>query len=127
MGDLSDLDPGQIKQLIGLLEGMLPKEKSSTKKKKPAPKSNKSVTRSKRIVDNERENKFLSMPEMSMHKSDAAIDKKLNKFPPTPRSRGFSLVQVTCRLCGKTEEISPKLAPESIDRYKCNNCSSSEG
>ena len=134
MDSLQNLDPEQIKQLIGLLQTMLPsskeaetkqpKKKSSSKKKSSF---NKSVTRSKRIIDEERENKFLDMPESGMHKSDSLIDKKLNRFPPTPRSRSFDFVKVTCRICGRTEEISPKLVPESSDRYKCNQCSSSQG
>lgn len=132
MDNLENLDPNQIKQLIGLLQQMLPQPetKEKTKKKKSVPKSKNvlnTVTRSKRVTDSQRENKFLSMPEMSMHKSDSAIDKQLQKFPPTPRSRGFSLVSVVCRICGKTEKISPKLVPESADRYKCNNCSSTQG
>lgn len=129
MDDLSNLDPNQIKQLIGLLQQMLPSDtikKSGVKKSKPK-KKNTTITKSKRIVDQDRENKFLSMPELNMHKSDTSIDKKLNKFPPTPRSRNFNLIEVTCRICGKKEEISPKLAPESVDRYKCNQCSSSQG
>lgn len=129
MDDLSNLDPNQIKQLIGLLQQMLPSDKPKETKKtaKKTKTKNTNVTRSKRIIDQERENKFLSMPEMAMHKSDTLIDKKLNKFPPTPRSRGFNLVRVSCRICGKTEEVSPKLVPESVDRYKCNQCSSSQG
>lgn len=127
MDNLNEMNPDQIKQLIGLLQQMLPESKQTKTKKPKTVKKQSGVTRSKKSVEKHRENKFLSMPEMSMHKSDALIDKKLNKFPPTPRSRGFSLVKVVCRLCGKTEEISPKLVPESSDRYKCNRCSSSEG
>jgi hypothetical protein len=131
MANLGDLDPNQINQLIGLLQQMLPKSEDEPKKSKSKPKAKeqklKSVTKSKRIVDQDRQNKFLSMPEMGMHKSDTSIDKKLQKFPPTPRSREFSLIDVKCRICGKTDEVSPKLLPESADRYKCNNCSSTQG
>jgi hypothetical protein len=131
MANLGDLDPTQINQLIGLLQQMLPKEEDTPKKSKTKSKAKEqklqSVTKSKRIVDQERKNKFLSMPEMNMHKSDTSIDKQLQKFPPTPRSREFSLINVTCRICGRTDEVSPKLLPESADRYKCNNCSSTQG
>jgi hypothetical protein len=131
MANLGDLDPNQISQLIGLLQQMLPKSEDEPKKSKSKTKVKeqkfKRVTNSKRIVDQDRENKFLSMPERNMHKSDSAIDKKLNKLPPTPRSRKFSLMNVTCRICGKTDKVSPKLLPESADRYKCNNCSSTQG
>jgi len=131
MDDLENLDPNQIKQLIGMLQKMLPNKediaKKNTKKKNKPKSSLKTVSRSKRVIDQKRENKFVDMPEMSMHKSDTLIDKQLQKFPPTPRSRGFSLVNVVCRTCGKKEQVSPKLVPESIDRYKCNNCSSTQG
>ena len=131
MDNLQNLDPDQIKQLIGLLQSMLPsspKESGGTKKKADKKKSSfKGVTRNKRAIEEDRENKFLSMPESKMHKSDSLIDKKLNRFPPTPRSRKFDFIEVTCRICGKKEEVSPKLVPESIDRYKCNQCSSSQG
>lgn len=72
------------------------------------------------------ENKFLSMREASMHQDDTKIDKKLNRMPPTQRSRRFQYVDVKCRVCGKTEKVTPALA-ESRDRYKCNRCSTSPG
>jgi hypothetical protein len=65
------------------------------------------------------------MPERNMHKSDTKIDKKLNKYPPTPRNRPFKAIDVVCRICGKKESVNPKIIPESADRYKCNKCSSS--
>lgn len=71
-------------------------------------------------------NKFLSMKENSMHKGDIEIDKKLNRFPPTERSRKFEYVQIKCRVCGKEEKVIPALA-EARDRYKCNRCSTSPG
>lgn len=72
------------------------------------------------------ENKFLNMREAIMHKDDTEIDKKLNRIPPTQRSRRFQYVDVKCRVCGKTEKVTPGLA-ESRDRYKCNRCSASPG
>lgn len=71
-------------------------------------------------------NKFLSMNESSMHKDDSAIDKKLSKYPPTQRARQFRFVDAKCRVCGKTEQVPPGLV-ESINRYKCNKCSTSPG
>ena len=125
MDNLENLDPNQINQLIGLLQSMLPKVANKQPKKKTT--NTKTSKRSKSAVDNDRENRFMSMPEMNMHKSDSIIDKKLNKFPPTPRLRDSSLIKVVCRVCGKKAEVSPKLIPESVDRYKCNNCSSTQG
>jgi transposase-like protein len=62
-----------------------------------------------------------------MHKEDVAIDKKLAKFPPVSRARQFEMVEVKCRVCGRTETVSPSLVFEGLERYKCNNCSTSAG
>ena len=129
MVDMNNLDPQQISQLISMLQKMLPTEEpTKIKKAKTTRKKSVGPIKSKKIDTEEaRENKFLDMPERQMHKSDCLIDQKLNKFPPTPRARLFECVEVKCRVCGKTEEVSPKLLPESLDRYKCNRCSSTEG
>jgi lysyl-tRNA synthetase class I len=66
------------------------------------------------------------MAEYRMHKDDVLIDKKLNKLPPTQRARNYKPLKVKCRVCGKTENINPSLV-ESIERYKCNRCSTSAG
>jgi O-methyltransferase involved in polyketide biosynthesis len=141
--DLNDLanNPEQIKQLISALQSLLPKNNEITEK--PAAEeeldnpventeefTNKAIKTksSKKFIKREASsNKFLSMPERNMFKEDSKIDKLLNKHPPVERSREFSLVKVTCRVCGKTEEINPALAGEATSRYKCNNCSTSAG
>jgi hypothetical protein len=125
--DLNDLakNPEQIKNLIDILQALLPQEK-------PKPAETKIKTKSrqrKRAVDNADSdiNKFENMPEFRMHKDDIKIDKKLNQNPPTARVREFNLLDVVCRVCGKKESISPSLLFESPSRYKCNNCSTSAG
>lgn len=125
MSSLENLNPAQIEQLIHLLQQMLPEQNANEDNQSDdtaTPIKTKKINNTKR-----RKNKFLDMPEHTMHKADSIVDKKLNVFPPTPRSRDFSYVDVVCRVCGKQEKVSPKLVPESINRYKCNNCSSSEG
>lgn len=128
--DLNDLakNPEQIKSLIAILQSILPDEKansddqkSSTKKKS----TSKLKTKTRQSVNEDFENKFLLMPEKDMHKSDSKIDKKLNVHPPTPRTRSFKPVDVICRVCGKHESVSPQVVPDSVDRYRCNKCSSS--
>lgn len=84
-------------------------------------KKSKNVVKKNKFV-----NKFLEMKEAGMHKSDTEIDKKLNKYPPTQRNRAYEPVKVKCRVCGKTESVHPSIV-ESRDRYKCNNCSTSQG
>lgn len=67
-------------------------------------------------------NKFCDMSESTMHKSDIAIDKKLNRFPPSKRGRKYVPISVLCRVCGRREDVNPSLV-DSIERYKCNKCS----
>lgn len=140
--DNINLNPDQIQQMILMLQQMLPQNnnqkedskstkrktrKTKTKELSQVNKVNPIKTKKINMTNHHHENKFLEMSEMSMHKADAVIDKKLNKFPPTPRSRPFELVSVKCRVCGKHEEVHPKLISDSIERYKCNSCSTSEG
>lgn len=115
-------DPEQIRQLIEVLQNMLPKNDTEEKNFDNSKIKTKSVKSNKSNIN---KNKFLDMPEKDMHKADVKIDKKLSISPPTPRTRKFSTIEVSCRSCGKKEQISPRLIPDSKDRYKCNKCSSS--
>lgn len=118
-------NPEQIKQIITMLQNLLPKNEPE-EEEELNPKI-KTKTRSVKSKTKKSKNKFLDMPEKDMHKSDSAIDKLLNKQPPTPRTREFVPVDVRCRICGKTESVNPAIIPESVDRYKCNKCSGSAG
>jgi hypothetical protein len=139
--DNINLDPQQIQQMILLLQAMLPKPSpdntntnsqetsfevaktpKATKSSRPR-KSSEGATSSKPV----RPNKFEDMPEINMHKEDIALDKKLSVLPPVPRARKFSKVSAICRVCGKKEEVNPALITDSIDRYKCNKCSTGAG
>lgn len=137
MDNINNLDPQQIQQMIMLLQSMLPQQKTDTQEasfevKAAKPKSQKS-SRPKKSSGNPassnpvRHNKFEDMPEINMHKEDIALDKKLSVLPPVPRARKFSKVSVICRVCGKKEEVNPALITDSIDRYKCNKCSTGAG
>lgn len=122
--DLNNLtnNPEQIKQLINLLQQMLPENQDNTEDESKI--KTKTVRSDKRT---NRKNKFLDMPEKDMYKSDTKIDKKLSINPPTPRTRRFVPIEARCRVCGKTEKISPSILPDSLDRYKCNRCAASAG
>ena len=128
--DLNELikNPDQIKSLISILQELLPKENDSN-----TDIDNKFVSPiktkiSKKLSSDTRPNKFTDMPEMNMHKDDSRIDRLLNKNDPVARSRQFTTVNVTCRVCGKQEEIPASLATaDSKTRYKCNTCSTSAG
>ncbi len=124
--DLNQLsnNPEQIKQLIGLLQSLLPD--TENQKEKSVDGESVSYLNSRKKSDTQHHNKFLSMPEMNMHKEDHELDKKLSKHAPVARSREYDPIEVTCRVCGKKEIINPSLV-ESASRYKCNKCSSSAG
>jgi len=124
--DLNNYKPEEIKQLISMLQSMLPTEEKETATEEEHVSPIKTKTFSKNKANNQK-NKFLDMPEKNMHKADCLIDKKLASAPPTPRTRKFVPMNVKCRICGKTDSINPAILHDSPDRYKCNNCSSSPG
>jgi len=123
---MDNLTPDQIQAMITMLQNMLPKTEA---KKEENFVQTGGIKNKKRKLDNKEKsiNKFNSMPEKNLHKDDTLIDKKLSTQPPVPRSRQFSLIKVVCRVCGKREEVSPGLIQDSVDRYKCNKCSTSAG
>jgi hypothetical protein len=132
--DLKDLlnNPEQIKNLITVLQSLLPDEKAETKEETPSVDSeNTSLTNSIRTKNKrlpaQSGNKFEKMSEFHMHKDDKLIDEKLAKHPPVARTREYEPISVKCRVCGKTEHINPALVHDSPSRYKCNNCSTNAG
>lgn len=123
-------NPEQIKLLIKMLQGLLPKDNEEIIKQKTKPKKvvkSQIKTKTRKAKQESTGNKFLDMPERNMHKSDTKIDQKLCTQPPCPRNRMFEPVEVRCRSCGKQEKVNPVIIPESVDRYKCNKCASSAG
>ena len=117
------LDKDDIKALIAILqkglqdeddEEEVPTQKTRRKSKSSKPKAKK------------QSNKFESMPEFQMCKEDLEFDHKVRKPPPSARNRDFDYIKVQCRVCGKKDEVAPALV-ESIERYKCNKCSTGAG
>jgi len=132
--DLNELmkNPEQIKSLIQVLQTLLPESTGYRNSEEETEGSEEEFsapikTRGSKTRPKQAKNKFTDMPEHNMHKEDVAIDKKLAKFPPVSRARQFEMVEVKCRVCGRTETVSPSLVFEGLDRYKCNNCSTSAG
>jgi hypothetical protein len=135
---MDKLSPNQITQMIEMLQSMLEQASSTDevktkeavdtgeefvvkKKQKDSAKQNPfSKKKKKKFV-----NSFDDMNEFQMHKEDVEIDKKLQKFPVTSRSRKYVPVTAQCRICGKQEKINPAFMHEG--RYKCNNCSQGAG
>ena len=133
---LKGSNPNEIKKLIALLQSMVDTAGTSgdhsTEQDADEDESSSTMkTRSRKLNGNSKgkkpfKNKFLTMPEKNMHKEDIEFDKKVAKHSPVPRSRTFKPIKVTCRVCGKNENINPSLV-ESIQRYKCNQCSTQAG
>lgn len=121
-----------IEQIVDLLRSLVDEEdtqqkpKPATKKKTTKKKTTRRKSSTAKTDNKESTNKFLSMPEMHMFKDDTLIDKKLQVSDPCPRTRSFDTISVTCRMCGKREEVNPVLVSEKT-RYKCNVCASSGG
>ena len=84
------------------------------------------VTQSFQKIKN-RPNLFLKSAVAKLHKEDSKIDKKLrgdNELEP--RGRRVATITVQCNVCGKSENVSPKVvhsAPHEGLKYVCNNCS----
>ena len=128
--DLNELmkNPEQIKSLIQVLQTLLPQATGASEEEDSEEEFSAPIkTRGSKRRPKQTKNKFTDMPENNMHKEDVAIDKKLAKFPPVSRAREFEMVEVKCRVCGRTETVSPALVFEGLERYKCNNCSTSAG
>lgn len=124
------LDKDDIKALIAILQKGLTdddtdviEETEVKHKTRPKVKKNTSSNKSTKKKFN---NKFDNMPEMHLHKEDIEIDRKLNRFGPTPRRGAFKPLKVVCRVCGKSEMVDPTII-ESPDRYKCNKCAIAAG
>jgi hypothetical protein len=118
------LDNDDIKALIAILQKGLSdndeSESSITPKPKKKPVKPKTISKKKSL------NKFEAMPEFNMCKSDSDFDRKVIRQPPTLRKEPFKYIDAQCRVCGKKESVAPDFI-ESIDRYKCNKCSTGAG
>lgn len=117
------LDKDDIKQLIAILQKGLQEDSSDNE---PIKKQNNIKTKKSKVTNNNN-NKFVLLGFDKLHKEDIVIDKALKKNPPTPRRKSVNIIDVKCRVCGKSEKINASLLYESPDRYKCNKCSSSPG
>lgn len=137
------LNNDDIKQLINILQKGLVEDNNSETRDTPSPTSNsvektkksnkgiKSKTSNvkKKMADSADSsyNRFDTMPEKNMHKDDTRIDKILNQYSPTQRTREFHTIDVICRICGKKESINAALSHDSGSRYKCNRCARTPG
>lgn len=119
------LDNDDIKALIAILQKGLADDGDDSPTIQPVKRTPKAKATPKPKIKKSN-NKFDKMAEFNMCKEDVEIDKKIRKPPPSARNRPFDLVKVQCRVCGKKDKVAPSLI-ESIERYKCNKCSTGAG
>ena len=119
------LNNDDIKQLIAILQKGLVNDNSSNEQM-PIKQTKRSTIKKAKQSKPKVKNKFDNMAEFNMCKEDVEFDKKIRKPPPSARSREFVPIKVRCRVCGKEEKVAPDLF-ESIERYKCNKCSTGAG
>ena len=117
------LDNEDIKQLIAILQKGLSEESDNLEL---TPKTKRTEKRVRKETKPKQTNRFESMPEFNMCKEDLSFDQKVVKPPPSARLREFQPLKVRCRVCGKTENVAADLV-DSIERYKCNKCSTGAG
>lgn len=122
------LDKEDIKQLILILQKGLQddNEQAETDEDVPNKIKTKKVS-TKRNKKSPTTNNFIKLGFDKLHKEDIEIDKLLQHNKPTQRRGSTAIIKVKCRVCGKTDTISPSLLFESPDRYKCNKCCTSPG
>lgn len=120
------LDNEDIKQLIAILQKGLTSDELENSEPMPVKKTRRSTPKTKTAAKPKSKNKFDSMPEFNMCKEDLEFDRKVRKPIPSARLRDFEPIKVRCRVCGKNEKVAPDLV-ESIERYKCNKCSTGAG
>lgn len=120
------LDNNDIKQLIAILQKGLAVDDNSLNEQMPIKQTKRSAIKKAKTSKAKVKNKFDNMAEFNMCKEDVEFDKKIRKPPPSARSREFVPIKVRCRVCGKEEKVAPDLL-ESIERYKCNKCSTGAG
>ena len=72
----------------------------------------------------------LSASEKAELKEAQQSDKEMGVYRPKqkmPCRTRNPKVEATCRVCGKTQSVSPLVIPPERDRFKCNDCSYKSG
>jgi len=72
----------------------------------------------------------LSAAEKAELKEAQQSDKEMGVYRPKqkmPSRTRNPKVEATCRVCGKTQNVSPLVIPPERDRFKCNDCSYKSG
>ena len=126
LGSLSDEE-------VEAFEGLLKKAvKSQPKKRRRGPGRRKKKTQetSSSNKDGFLDGIKLSSAEKAELKEAQQSDKEMGVYRPKqkmPSRTRNPRVEATCRVCGKTQSVSPLVIPPERDRFKCNDCACKAG
>ena len=144
---ISSLSPEQMEELEALLHKSSVTSRSTKKKKrrgKGKRKKREAAEAKERRVQSEKQETGspsaddflkglrLTAAEREELNEASRSDKEMGahearQSPRPPKKKVNHRVEVRCRICGKTEEVSPGIVPPERDRFKCNACCCSAG
>ena len=143
---LDSLSPEQIEELQSLLQKSSVTSRDTKKKKRRGKRRRKRREAAKAREEQQKsspqqekapgdedflEGLRLTVEEKKQLEEASKSDKEMGAHEPRERpvkvKKGDNKVEMRCRVCGKTEKVSPGLVPPEKDRFKCNACCCSAG
>ena len=143
---LDSLSPEQIEELQSLLQKSSVTSRDTKKKKRRGKRRRKRREAAKAREEQQKsspqqekapgdedflEGLRLTVEEKKQLEEASKSDKEMGAHEPRERpvkvNKGDNRIEMRCRVCGKTEKVSPGLVPPEKDRFKCNSCCCSAG
>ena len=143
---LDSLSPEQIEELQSLLQKSSVTSRDTKKKKRRGKRRRKRREAAKAREEQQKsspqqekapgdedflEGLRLTVEEKKQLEEASKSDKEMGAHEPRERpvkvNKGDNRIEMRCRVCGKTEKVSPGLVPPEKDRFKCNACCCSAG
>jgi hypothetical protein len=144
---LASLSPDQMEELEALLQKSSVTSRSTKKKKRrgkgkrkkreAAKTKEQQLASEQDVKDSPSTGEFLEglsltaaereeLQEASLSDKEMGAHEPLQNQSP-PKKKAEHRVEIRCRICGKTEKVSPGIVPPERDRFKCNTCCCSAG
>ena len=143
---LDSLSPEQIEELQSLLQKSSVTSRDTKKKKRRGKRRRKRREAAKAREEQQKsspqqekapgdedflEGLRLTVEEKKQLEEASKSDKEMGAHEPRERpvkvNKGDNRIEMRCRVCGKSERVSPGLVPPEKDRFKCNSCCCSAG
>jgi hypothetical protein len=139
---LDGLSPDQIEELQAILEksSVTSRSTKKTKRRGKGRRKRKEAAKAKEqqventnapLADEFLEGLRLTAAEREELEEASRSDKEMGAHEDAqnrqPKKKADHRVEVRCRICGKTEKVSPGIVPPERDRFKCNTCCCSAG